>query len=321
MEKVSVIVPVFNGNRFLAATLRSIASQTLPPWEIIVVDDCSTHDTQACVAAALPDAVFLRNSRNGGVCITRNVGIRASSGVMIALSDQDDIWHPEKLERQAAAMRGNPDVDFLFTNFTYLRGDSLDATDKFAQAPARYWHDITEARDGDVVRLRHPALPKLLEFQPVFPSTVVIRRALLDRAGMFDEALGREQSEDLEFLLRCDSVCKIAAIATSLVTVRRHGGNYSENTTQTTLSQVRILRRMLAADERYAPYRALIEREVISRSINVFNGAFAAGDLALCREILTTIPFARRDAKLNVKAAVTAMPGPLARSLQALLVG
>lgn len=114
---VSVIIPVYNGARFIERTIESVLRQTLAPKEIIIVDDASTDETRRCIERVAADHTFIQVPENRGVCHSRNAGIRASTSPLIALSDQDDLWHPEKLARQVAAFEAHPSIELLFTNF------------------------------------------------------------------------------------------------------------------------------------------------------------------------------------------------------------
>ena len=102
---VSVVIPVYNAESTLADTVASVIAQTVHNWELILVDDASTDGSTAVAAQyAQGDARirFLQNERNLGVAETRNRAIRAARGSYIALLDSDDLWNPEKLERQMA---------------------------------------------------------------------------------------------------------------------------------------------------------------------------------------------------------------------------
>ncbi len=104
---VSIIVPAFNAAATVAATLRSVCGQTHENLEIIVVDDGSTDETAEIVAAiaANDPRVRLVRQTNRGLVSARNAGIEAARGKFIAPVDADDLWHPEKIEAQLAAMR------------------------------------------------------------------------------------------------------------------------------------------------------------------------------------------------------------------------
>lgn len=104
---VSVIIPVFNGERFITETISSVLAQTIADIEVIVVDDCSADGTAEMVeriARDDPRILFRRQPHNMGVALTRNYALNLARGRYIAYLDSDDLWMPEKLERQIAFM-------------------------------------------------------------------------------------------------------------------------------------------------------------------------------------------------------------------------
>jgi glycosyltransferase involved in cell wall biosynthesis len=115
-DRVSCVVPVFNGERFLAEALESILAQTYPPTELIVVDDGSTDGSPQIVQAYGERVVLLQQS-NRGPAAARNRGIRAARGDLLAFLDADDLWRPEKLERQVAFLRAHPEVDLCLARY------------------------------------------------------------------------------------------------------------------------------------------------------------------------------------------------------------
>jgi hypothetical protein len=125
-SSVSVIVPAYNATRTLAATLASIAAQTEPPLEVIVVDDASTDGTVEMAetfATRLPNLQVVRQVKNGGVSRARNAGLAASHGDLLAFLDADDLWHPTYLAKMAEALRAHPDASFAYS---YLRRVDMD---------------------------------------------------------------------------------------------------------------------------------------------------------------------------------------------------
>ena len=107
-DLVSVIMPAYNAARFIDETAASVIAQTYTNWELLVVDDCSKDDTRAHLArlAALdPRIKPIYQEKNGGPARARNAALRAARGVYLAYLDADDVWLPQKLERQIAFMR------------------------------------------------------------------------------------------------------------------------------------------------------------------------------------------------------------------------
>jgi len=109
-ETVSVVIPVFDGERFLGPAIESVLGQTRPPEEVLVVDDGST-DGSAAVAAKFGGRVRLLRQANQGAAAARNLGVSAAVGTWLAFLDADDRWEEGKLERQLDILRGEPGLD------------------------------------------------------------------------------------------------------------------------------------------------------------------------------------------------------------------
>jgi glycosyltransferase involved in cell wall biosynthesis len=184
---ISVIIPLYNGERFIAQALDSVFLQSLPPTEVIVVDDGSTDSGPEIVSryAAARTLVFLRKP-NGGQSSARNFGIAHSKGKVIALLDQDDIWYPDHLMELS-------------------RPFSEDVHQTLGWA----YSNLDEISDDNRLRIRavlspstgaHPKtrLDRCLgQDMFVLPSASVISRAAFDAAGGFDEDLSGYEDDDL----------------------------------------------------------------------------------------------------------------------------
>ena len=113
---VSIITPLFNSEAFILETINSVINQTYKNWELLLIDDCSTDKTIEIAhqfVLKFPNIKLIKNDKNLGAAITRNKGIEASQGTYIAFLDGDDVWKPEKLEKQIAYMQAeNCDVCF-----------------------------------------------------------------------------------------------------------------------------------------------------------------------------------------------------------------
>lgn len=116
-DLVSIITPSYNTARFIAETINCVLAQTYTNWEMIIVDDCSTDDTDAVVGGfADPRIRYLKNEKNSGAAVSRNRALREAKGKWIAFLDSDDLWEPEKLEKQIGFMERNG-YHFSYTGY------------------------------------------------------------------------------------------------------------------------------------------------------------------------------------------------------------
>lgn len=120
-ELVSIIMPSYNTAKFIPETIRSVLAQTYQNWELIIVDDCSPDNTDEAVGAFLSDERihYFKNEKNSGAAVSRNKALREAKGRWIAFLDSDDLWEPEKLEKQIAFMKKN-DYHFSYTNYVEI---------------------------------------------------------------------------------------------------------------------------------------------------------------------------------------------------------
>jgi glycosyltransferase involved in cell wall biosynthesis len=124
MPLVSIITPLYNSERFIKETIMSVLTQTYTNWEMIIVDDSSTDNSVDIVKnliAGDPRIKLIRLSKNSGADVARNTAIEAAQGKYVAFLDSDDLWHPEKLEKQIRFMEDN---DYLLTYTYYEQMDT-----------------------------------------------------------------------------------------------------------------------------------------------------------------------------------------------------
>ena len=122
---VSIITPLYNGEKFIKDTIESVLSQTYENWEMFIVDDCSKDNGLKIVERyAKKDTriKLIKLSKNGGGAVARNRAIEETEGKYIAFLDSDDFWHPEKLEKQIKFMKEN-DYDFTYTWYEKMNED------------------------------------------------------------------------------------------------------------------------------------------------------------------------------------------------------
>lgn len=187
-ELVSVIIPAYNAEVTLAATLASVRRQTYPNLEIIVVNDGSTDATRAIADATARQDPRIRvlSKPNGGLSEARNTGIRASRSAFVAHVDADDIWHPEKIAKQMAVMEaGGPEMGFVYTGFR-----RIDAEDRVIFTPS------PELFFSGRVFLRH------ILFNFVGNgSSLLIRREAFDAVGGYEPKLNSCEDHLFQILI------------------------------------------------------------------------------------------------------------------------
>ena len=120
---ISIIMPVFNGEKTISNSIQSVLNQTYKNWELILIDDGSSEQTISIIQSYIHQdsrIIFLQNRQNLGVSYTRNKGIAKSSGNWIAFLDSDDQWHPDKLKKQVHVIQKNSDVDLVYTGSSFI---------------------------------------------------------------------------------------------------------------------------------------------------------------------------------------------------------
>ena len=133
---VSIVTPVYNSEKFISETIDSIQNQTYKRWELILVDDCSSDNSYDIISEYIKNDKrirYIKLEKNSGAAVSRNTGIKNAKGRFIAFLDSDDIWLPEKLEKQVKYMLDKK-IGFTFTSYRYMKEDGTK-TNKVAKAP------------------------------------------------------------------------------------------------------------------------------------------------------------------------------------------
>ncbi len=224
MAFFSVVIPSFNRPGMTVDAVNSVLSQTFQDFEIIVVDDGSTDDTEA-VLSDFGDLITYHKQVNSGVASARNQGIVLSTGRYICYLDSDDLWHPEKLAIYRDAIDANPEIAFLFSDFhkhdiKLPEPYTLSNSDMF---PSIY--DLAKNVEGKLFTIEGEDLLRLLfKSYPLYPSTFAVRRDVHDH---FRWDPGILKSEDFNFVLKVSRKYGFAYLSQSLTTVRVHDSNKS----------------------------------------------------------------------------------------------
>lgn len=203
MASVSVVIPSYNARPWLAEAIRSAQAQSLAPLEIIVVDDGST-DGSVEAARETGATRILSDGANRGPSATRNRGIQAASGDLVAFLDADDRWLPDHLKHSTESLARHPEADVALSGYRLFGDASLDSPPRVE--PGR-------ALDLSV---------ELLDVNHVLQSAAVARRNALLAVGGFDES--RRYSEDFELWLRMSLDSKFVSTGAITVEYRSHPG-------------------------------------------------------------------------------------------------
>jgi glycosyltransferase involved in cell wall biosynthesis len=189
---VSVIIPVFNGERYLAEAIESVLAQTYRPIEIIVIDDGSTDGSFAVVQRYMSEVRYAFQP-NRGAPVAQNHGIDLAGGELLAFLDADDLWVTEKLSWQMAAFETQPDLEAVFG---YVRQFYSPDVEPDKRLNARYAREITAGYCTDTILIRVEAFRRIGYFRPE------------QRIGSFMEWFGRAQEQELKTALLPDVLAK-----------------------------------------------------------------------------------------------------------------
>jgi glycosyltransferase involved in cell wall biosynthesis len=262
-------MPAYNAGKYVAESIRSALGQTFGDWELIVVDDGSADDTAEVARsfAASDTRVTCFSQPNGGQASARNAGLKRARGDLVAFLDADDLWLPEKLKLQVAAV-DETGADVVFCDGHMFSDDPAVETDEFAVVPGK-----TEG--SEMFRL-------LFERNRIATLSVLARRSVLDAAGLFDEDRRYQNCEDYDLWLRlARGGAVFFGMTEKLMKYRRHAG-------ASTYRESKLLAPMLAVILKHARSE-LLEREAARRRVReLYRSLIAAlveeGDVAGARE-------------------------------------
>lgn len=206
-ELVSVIIPVYNGEKFVASSIESALKQTYYPVEIIVINDGSIDGTQE-ILNQFEGKIIVIQQKNAGQADARNHGLTIARGKYIALLDSDDLFVPEKLEKQISFLKkGN--LDMVCTNF-----ETIDASNtKLKNISAPQFHSSN-------------ALTTFITGNFICTSTLLFKKEWIQKVGNFDTNMKGTEDGDLWFRMLVNGA-RLEVIPELLVQYRVHAENYS----------------------------------------------------------------------------------------------
>ena len=219
MNSITVIIPVFNCERYLAATIQSALAQTHPPAELIIVDDGSTDDSAAMAQAYTPRVRYLHQA-NLGPAAARNLGVSQATGDLLAFLDADDLWTPDKLARQMQVLQTDPACEAVLGRIENFISLELDENQR--QMLAR-----SAAQTGDF-----------------HVGALLIRQGAFRRVGDFDKTL--QSGEFIDWWARAVDRRLAYQVLPFIVMHRRlHGQNHTLRRRDTQYDYLRVVKAAL----------------------------------------------------------------------------
>lgn len=225
MPKISVVIPTYNATATVLETIASVQAQTLRDLEIIVINDGSTDDLLDVIQPVLTDQrVQVYSYPNGGLPVARNRGIARSTGEYIAFIDADDLWTPDKLERQLQALESNPRAGLAYS-WTY-----------FMEEDGQHYHtDRPIGFEGDVLK-------ELMHWNFLcHGSNPLLRRSVIEAVGEFDPSL--PSAEDWDYWLRVAARWEFALVPQPQIYYRQGGSAMSSKVAVMEAAQLAVLDR------------------------------------------------------------------------------
>ena len=227
MPKVSVVIPAYNCERFIATAVKSVLEQSYKDYELIVVNDGSTDSTESVISEFRSRIVYMLQ-KNGGPANARNAGVMAAKGEYIAFLDQDDAWLPDKLEMQVVLFEKNKALGLAYTDAYILKDSSFDV----------YGPNNTKS-----FQFRPPHRGKVFKYlfaqNFILTSSAMVRKECFKRVGLFDPAL--VPIEDYDRWLRIAAFYEVNFVDKPLVRYRDHVATFRKDDLRTFTNIVNTL--------------------------------------------------------------------------------
>lgn len=231
--QVAVVIPCFNAQKTIKSTLESVLNQTFASFIIYAVNDGSTDNTLAVLnkfQQEYPDKIVVITQANQGQAKARNTGIQKSDQQYIAFLDSDDIWHPEKLERQLDVLNSDMDIGMCYTSALKIDENGNEI-----------------GRIGVNPLYRGKCFKNLIVCNNIVASSVIIRRSSLNQVGFFDTGLGACENWDL--WLRISGKFSIEFLDIPLTYYRIHRDNMTQNSDKMYSNRYKVLEKYFFTPE------------------------------------------------------------------------
>ena len=247
--RVSVVIPTYNRAGMIVECLESVFSQKYTDYEVIVVDDGSTDNTEDILKSYLDRITYIRHENKGNAA-ARNSGLAVARGELIAFLDSDDLWLADKLRRDVDYLDRHPDVDMVCANGTFFGSPKFAGKKVVPDKRA-----VPLARDG-------VTLKAIFTRSSLRPSAMTLRRHIIEETKGFDPDFAA--CVDLDFAFRVLMKYKVVFIDEPFFKMRKHDDHVSGDSERRTLFNIKAIEKLL---REYPEARKLIGEKNIKRRL------------------------------------------------------
>jgi glycosyltransferase involved in cell wall biosynthesis len=301
----SVIIPSYNSAAYLPDAIDSALNQTIVPLEVIVVNDGSTDETPR-ILERYQGRIVAITQENRGLSGARNRGIAAARGELVAFLDADDVWLPEKLEKQIECLNEHPRAGLV-------------------HSAALLWNHETGVQgvrfNGNPGQLAGACYEEFFTLNRVTVSTMVVRRECLAKVGIFDEDIRRPTTQDWDLCFRIARYHELAYIDKPLILYRVHESNATKRDLDMQEDILYVLQKALRTDAnlRRKLGRALVNNRLFELALGIAYLHHAAGRSADARRYSVQTLRHRPSCRLAWSICVrNSLPPAVVRTLRGL---
>jgi glycosyltransferase involved in cell wall biosynthesis len=249
---ISIIIPTYNRARTISQAIESVLAQTYSDWELLIIDDGSTDETETAVRPHLADQrVRYVKQENAGPIAARNNGAQLAAGDWLAFLDSDDAWLPEKLAKQWAQAQQAGQPVLVYGNYYRINETGARLGEFFGQktVPHAGWVSADLLKDNFVTT-----------------STVLLPKSVFIQAGGFDAKLGLVIGEDYELWLRLSTKLEFRYVSDPIALYRTHEVQLTKQKLKVYQSMVKLYFNVFVNIKKYQPMtRWLVWRSFLSR--------------------------------------------------------
>jgi len=313
-QSVSVVITTYNRDDLLAETLVSLADQTVPLQEIVVVDDGGSGSAKAVVEGFGTSFRYFWQP-NGGMQSARNLGIEKSTGDWIAFLDDDDLWEKDRHALLMQLMSTNQ-VDLIFGDFRKFDADGLVETGVFEeitrQSPG-FFAGISQPHDANFSIIGSFPTTRLFPVNPFWPSALVIRRDLQQRVGLSDVALRNQKAEDFDYTFRAIKAGQLGLLWKPSVRYRCHSGNFSARNQLVSLARVAVLQNLMEQQALTAEEQQTMLSAIQLGLVEAHWTAFASREFKTVIDIASRIGWNNLSSTQKIKTGIARLFSPFFR--------